>query len=431
MNQEIIRSEKLGEEYVKINHPSGLTMLLCPMKGYSTSYAMFTTKYGSVDTCFKTNLEPEYFEIPAGTAHYLEHKMFECEDGDAFARFAKTGASANAFTSFDKTSYLFACSDHFKESLEILLDFVTHPYFTPENVAKEQGIIGQEIGMYDDAPDWRVLFNLLEALYVNHPVKIDIAGTVETISHITEKVLYRCYNTFYHLSNMVLTISGNFAVEDVLEVADKVLKKGPDIEITRKTTEEPNTIVKSYVEQNLPVATPMFTIGFKGISEGERKNFENMIFDEMIIDLVCGETTALYRSLYEEGLINNGLNGEVMASADYICSLIEGESRDPHQVYRRILAEIERIKETGIDATLFERTKKATYGRYIGLYSKPDSVSSVLVNTYFAQMNLYELLDLVSNVTKEQLEQRIRQNLVETRSALSVVSAAPIGEGGK
>ena len=200
MNKEIIRSEKLREEYVKIQHPSGLTMLLCPMEGFSTSYAMFTTKYGSVDSCFKTNLEPDYFEIPAGTAHYLEHKMFEQEDGDAFGRFAQIGASPNAFTTFDKTAYLFACSDGFKESLEILLDFVSTPYFTPETVAKEQGIIGQEIGMYDDSAESRVFFNLLSALYVNHPVRLDIAGSVESIAEITDKTLYCVYNTFYHRS---------------------------------------------------------------------------------------------------------------------------------------------------------------------------------------------------------------------------------------
>lgn len=427
MNREIIRSEKLREEYVKIQHPSGLTMLLCPMEGYSTTYAMFTTKYGSVDTCFKTNKQEEYFKIPDGTAHFLEHKMFESEEGDAFARFAELGASPNAFTSWDKTSYLFACSDNFKECLETLLEMVSTPYYTPETVAKEQGIIGQEIRMYDDSPDWCVMFNMLKALYVEHPVKIDIAGTVESIAEITDQTLYQVYNTFYHLSNMVLTVAGNFSVEEVLEVADKVLKKGEDIEIFRQTTEEPEHIVQSYVEQNLPVATPMFCIGFKSKNEGHRKNFENMILDEMIIDLVCGEMTPLYRSLYEDGLINNGINGEVVASADYICSMIEGESKDPKAVYQRLLAEIKRLKETGLDSEMFERCKKATYGRYVGLYSKPDSVASVMINTYFADMTLYELLDLVAGIRKEELEQRMKENLLEEYSTLSVVSAQPMG----
>ena len=173
-------------------------------------------------------------------------------------------------------------------------------------------------------------------------------------------------------------------------------------------------------------ATPLFCIGFKGSDAGNRKNFENMILDEMIIDLVCGEMTPLYRSLYEDGLINNGLNGEVMASRDYICTIIEGESRDPKEVQRRLLSEIEKLQRSGFDNELFERCKKATYGRYIGLYSKPETVASVLVSTYFAEMTLYELLNLVAGVSKEQLEARLRENLQADCCALSVVSAQPM-----
>ena len=213
MEKTIIRSERLGIEVCRIKHDSGLTMLLCPMEGFSTAYAAFTTKLGSVDTRFKTQDDADFVDVPEGVAHFLEHKMFENEEGDAFARYAKTGASANAFTSFDRTSYLFACTDRFSESLEILLDFVRRPYFTEASVQKEQGIIGQEIRMYDDSGDWRVMFNLLGALYHNHPVRIDIAGTVESIVQIDHELLYRCHRTFYHLNNMVLCVAGNFTVE--------------------------------------------------------------------------------------------------------------------------------------------------------------------------------------------------------------------------
>ena len=191
MERTVIKSARLGQEMVKIKHPSGLTMLLCPMLGYSTAYATFTANVGSVDTGFKTQDDDAFVDVPEGIAHFLEHKMFENEDGDAFAKYAKTGASANAYTSFDKTAYLFACTDRFEESLEILLDFVRRPYFTKESVQKEQGIIGQEIRMYDDDGEWRVQFNLLQALYHNHPVRIDIAGTVESIAEIDDQLLYR------------------------------------------------------------------------------------------------------------------------------------------------------------------------------------------------------------------------------------------------
>ena len=214
-----IKSERVAEKYYKINHPSGLTIYVYPKEGYNSAYAIFGTRYGSINTKFSVD-DGETITVPDGIAHYLEHKLFECEDGDAFVRYAQTGANANAYTSFEKTCYLFSCTEKFDESLEILLDFVQSPYFTAQTVAKEQGIIGQEIKMYDDAPDWRVMFNMLENMYHNHPVKIDIAGTVESIAEITAEKLYEVYNVFYNLNNMVLCVSGNVTVDKVLKTAD-------------------------------------------------------------------------------------------------------------------------------------------------------------------------------------------------------------------
>lgn len=210
MNKEILTNERLGEQYIRVVHPSGLTILLCPMPDFATTYALFGTNYGSVDNCFKTDPEAEFTKLPDGIAHFLEHKLFESEDGDAFSLFAETGASANAYTSFDKTCYLFSCTDAFIPSLKALLTFVQAPYFTQQTVEKEQGIIGQEIRMYEDSPGWQVTFQLLEALYHDNPVKVDIAGTVESIAQIDADLLYRCYHTFYNLSNMVLSIAGKF-----------------------------------------------------------------------------------------------------------------------------------------------------------------------------------------------------------------------------
>ena len=272
MNKEIVSSPALGEQFQRVEHPSGLTILLCPMEGYSTAYAMFAAKVGSIDTTFKTQHEEDFVEVPPGIAHFLEHKMFECEDGDAFAKYAKTGASANAFTSFDRTAYLFSCTGNFRESMEILLDFVSRPYFTPETVQKEQGIIGQEIRMYDDDPGWRSLFNLLQALYHVNPVRLDIAGTTDSIAEITDQLLYRCYHTFYSLGNMVLTVAGNFRPEDVLEAADKILKKGEDIRIQWRKAQEPREVAQSYVEQPLSVSTPLFQLGFKGTAGDSLQN---------------------------------------------------------------------------------------------------------------------------------------------------------------
>ncbi len=345
MERTVIKSARLGQEMVKIKHPSGLTMLLCPMPGYSTAYATFTANVGSVDTGFKTQDDDAFVDVPEGIAHFLEHKMFENEDGDAFAKYAKTGASANAYTSFDKTAYLFACTDRFEESLEILLDFVRRPYFTKESVQKEQGIIGQEIRMYDDDGEWRVQFNLLQALYHNHPVRIDIAGTVESIAEIDDQLLYRCYRTFYNLNNMVLCVSGNFDIDAVLRVADRVIK--PDekpVEIERRHVDEPENICKPLVEQKFAVAAPLFQFGFKGCGGNPRENLKNQILDEILAEIIAGDASPLYRRMYDAGIINSTFGSEIMAGRDYMCAIFSGESREPERVADEIKAEVARMQ---------------------------------------------------------------------------------------
>ncbi|WP_066459761.1 EF-P 5-aminopentanol modification-associated protein YfmH [Anaerotruncus rubiinfantis] len=423
MERETIHSERLGEQMIRLRHRSGLTMLLCPMKGYSTAYATFTANVGSVDTGFKTQDDADFVDVPEGIAHFLEHKMFENEDGDAFLKYAKTGASANAYTSFDRTAYLFSCTDNFAESLEILLDFVRRPYFTKESVQKEQGIIGQEIRMYDDDPDWRVMFNLLGALYQNHPVRIDIAGTVGSIAKIDHELLYRCYRTFYNLNNMVLSIAGNFDVDTVLEVADRVLK--PDekpIEITRRTFAEPEGVYKPRVEQKLAVAIPLFQLGFKGKNYGMPGNLQNQVLDEILIDVIAGEASPLYRRLYDAGLINATFATEATTGRDYMYTIFAGESHDPDKVAEEIKAEIRRMRKDGVDERLFELTRRATYGRYLGMYSRTESVAGLMTTSYFGGMdNIYVFLDIVANATIEQMNERLAVAFDPEKSALSIV----------
>lgn len=421
MNKNIVKATSIDEQYIVVDHPTGLKILLCPMKGYSTSYAMFGTNYGSINTCFKTNKDSDYITVPEGIAHFLEHKLFESEEGDAFERYAKTGASANAFTSFDKTCYLFACSDNFKESLEILLDFVQNPYFTQETVDKEQGIIGQEIRMYDDNPDWRVYFNLLGALYTNNPVRVDIAGTTESIAKIDAELLYRCYHTFYNLNNMVLTIAGNFDVDEALEVCEKTLKQSEPLEITNKITEEPEGVCKKEVSMNLPVSIPLFQIGFKGKNKGTKANFLSQIMDEVLLELVAGESTDLYEKLYSEGLINDSFDTDTMAGHDYSCCIFSGESRYPLQVRDAILEEVENLRKNGIDREQFELIKKSTYGRYVGMLSKVDSTASILTSCHFADTNPYEVIDFVANLTIDQLKERLKETLDTEKSSISIV----------
>ncbi len=420
--KEIIKSQRLGEEFLRIKHKSGLTLLLCPMKGYSSAYALFGTEYGSVESSF-IDKDGALIQIPAGTAHFLEHKMFESEEGDAFALYAKTGASANAYTSFDKTAYLFSCSDNFKESLSILMHLVTEPYFTPQTVEKEQGIIGQEIKMYDDSPEWRVMFNLMEALFEKHPLKIDIAGTVDTIAQITADTLYTCYNAFYNLNNMALAIAGNFEVQDVLDLADEILKPAEPMTAQRILVDEPAQVVKHRVEQQLPVATPLFQIGFKAVPKSKEENLINQVYDEILLDTIAGEHTALYRSMYDEGIINSTFVGEVMAGRDFAVTLFEGESRDPDKVYEALCGEIRRMQREGIDRDAFERSRRAIYGRYLGMYARVDSVASLMLTTQFGGADMYTVLEAAAGATYEVLTARLLEAFDPERSALSVVTA--------
>ena len=421
-NTTTITSPRIGESYQKILHPSGLTILLYPMKDFVSAYALFATNYGSVDETFKTQADKDFVTVPAGIAHFLEHKLFENEEGDAFIRYAKTGASANAFTSFDKTAYLFSCTDNFAESLDILLDFVSRPYFTEQTVQKEQGIIGQEIKMYEDSPDWRVFFNLLGALYHHNPVRTDIAGTVDSIAQIDADLLYRCYNTFYNLHNMTLAVAGNFDPAAVLAAADKHLKPAESQTILRQNPQEPWEVREQFVTLNLPVAQPLFQVGFKGVPGGdERETLHGRIADEILMEIVAGDSTPLYRRLFDEGLINQSFEGDAMANRDYSLVYYGGESRDPEKVRDAIIEEIARLTSEGIDPKMFERTKRAVYGRYMGMYGRPDALGGLLITAHFADCDAYEPLEMLASLTLEQISRRLPQSFDTARCSLSIV----------
>lgn len=413
-------SRRFGTLY-RIKHPSGLTILASPMKGFKSSYALFGTAYGSIDTLIKTDENGEFIKLPEGIAHYLEHKLFESEECSAFDRYAKTGASANAFTAFDRTAYLFSCSDNFSNSLKILLDFVTHPYFTAETVAKEQGIIGQEIRMYDDSADWRVLFNLLCALYSKNPVRIDIAGTQESISHITADLLYKCYNKFYNLHNMVLSVAGNVDVDEVIAVADKILKPAEPFFLERGSCGEPEEVVGHYAEQHLPISVPMFNIGFKGKARTEKGNFIGSVLDEIFLDALFDDYTEAYRRLYDEGIINSTFGSEVFGGRDYISLMISGESREPQKVCDAVRTEFANALENGISAEAFECAQKSVYGRYIRSTERAEGVATMLFNGYFPGVEPEELMDIAASATPESVMDRVRSTYSVENYALSVI----------
>lgn len=421
MEKTIIRNDRIREQYVQIKHPTGLTILLCPMKGYSSAYALFGTKYGSIDTCFKTNRDKDFITVPEGIAHFLEHKLFENEDCDVFSLYAKTGASANAFTSFDRTAYLFSCTDKFEDSLRILLSFVQSPYFTEQTVQKEQGIIGQEIRMYEDNPGWRVFFNLLDALFVEHPVKIDIAGTIASIAQIDDKLLYSCYNTFYNLNNMVLAIAGNFDVDAALRIADEELKQAESLTIETKRVDEPEKVNKAEVRQKLSVSMPLFNIGFKGKALSGKEEVKASVETEMLLELLAGEASPLYKQLYDESLINSTFGTEVFTGRDYFAAIFEGESRNPMEVFARIKAEIQRVQMEGLDKAEFDSCKKATYGKYLRGFNNVESVANGLVVSYFNGVSLYDSIEAVAAITFEDISARLGQGFNIDHAAISIV----------
>lgn len=417
----IHESKELRERLYEIDHSSGLKIFVMPKANYKSTYAVFGTKYGSIDTCFKRSDQKEYTRVPEGIAHFLEHKLFESEELDAFTRYAETGASANAFTSFDKTCYLFQCSDRFADSLKILLDFVTHPYFTKETVEKEQGIIGQEITMYYDVPGWMSTFNLLRCLYKNHPVRIDIAGTVESISQITDKLLYDCYHTFYNLNNMALAVVGNVTPEEVIKVCDEMLKKSEDVTIERVFDEEPRDIVKSYEEYHIAVSMPVFSFGYKEACKTPQRTVQETVEMEILLEILAGETSNLYSSLFEKGLINSTFSKEYFTGNGYEAVIFEGESTDAKAVAQAIKEEVARLRKEGISDQAFESARRSLYGREIMSYNVTDDVANAVIGCYFAGYSIFDPLEVYKNVKKEDVEKLLSEKLDEKYSALSVV----------
>lgn len=418
MQKQIFESE-IGESYTLATLDNGLKIYICEKPQYTSAYAIFGTKYGSIDTRFSKN-GGETVSVPEGIAHFLEHKLFESEDGDAFTKYAKTGASANAFTSFDRTCYLFSCSDNFDENLDILLNFVQSPYFTKETVEKEQGIIGQEIRMYDDSPSWRVLFNMLSAMYVNHPVKIDIAGTTDSIAKIDYDLLYKCYETFYNPSNMFICIAGNINAREVIKKIESSVVDRGEVNIQRVGFDEPERINKSYVEQSFPVLTPIFCFGFKQKITSPYRRLKSKICVELLLEIICGEASPLYKRLTEQGLINDEFDYEYFNGRDYAAVIFSGESENPKYVSEEIKKEIANIREHGFDKKLFSAVKCAAYGDAVRRFNSVETTAMQFSDCAVFDYNLFDQLKFLKTVSYDDVLKRI-DIFDDSLSVLSVI----------
>ncbi len=407
-----------GESYVKAEHPSGLKIYILEKPQYNSAYAIFGTKYGSIDNCF--SVDGEKCEVPEGIAHFLEHKLFESEDGDAFTKYAETGAYANAFTSFDKTCYLFSCSNRFYENLEILLNFVQSPYFTEQTVQKEQGIIGQEITMYDDSPAWRVMFNMLLAMYKNHPVRIDIAGTVNSIANINADLLYKCYNTFYNPSNMFICIAGNVETEKVLEIIKRDIKPSDKKEIERIMPNEPETVTADYVEQSLEVAQPMFCFGYKENAD-KKLTVKDRVCTGILLEIIAGDSSPLYEELTNDGLINDEFSFEYFNGKGYSAVIFEGESSNPKAVAEKIKAEVERLKVDGINKKLFSAVRCGMYGNAIRVFNSVEGIAMQFVDCAVNDSCLFDEIKYLKSVTVDDVYKRL-SILENNKTVLSVIN---------
>ena len=421
---ERIENSNIKEECYMEKLANGLQVIIIPKKDIQKKYIMWTTKFGSIDNTFIDNTTGEKVTIPDGVAHFLEHKMFEQKDGtDSLYTLMALGIDANAYTTNDHTAYLFECTDNFYEGLDELMDYVQNPYFTDENVEKEKGIIGQEIGMYDDDPGWQLYVNAMDCLYENNPIKIDIAGTVKSISKITPEILYKCYNTFYHPSNMVFVAVGDFEPENILKEIKSRLKDNKNRqEITRIYPEEKKEINKKYLEKEMEVSLPLFMIGFKDqLKEKYQDAVKRHIAIETILNLLLGKSSELYNTLYKEGYLLAEPDMEYEFGHEYSHVLIAGQSKDPKTVYEKILQKLEQMRVNEIKIQDFERIKKKIYGDYAIEYNNVADIGRMFSSDYVKGINSFDYMTKFDEIDTNYLKEILNELFVENNMVMSVI----------
>ena len=456
-------------------HKSGLRAFLIP-KGVSSKNAAFATHYGSINNEFVIPGGTDSERVPDGIAHFLEHKLFEQEDGNAMEKFGELGASPNAYTGFNQTVYLFSATDRFGECFKLLLDFVQNPHLTEESIEREKGIIGQEIRMYQDDPNWRVFFNLLNAMYKNNPVRVEIAGTMESISHINRELLYKCYRTFYHPSNMILLAVGDIEPEEVFGIVDESIREEGTAgetagettretametagETTRETAmetagqtametagqtagqtaretagqttgeikrifpEREKKVASNYIEQQLAVSTPLFNMGIMDPSVFETGagliTYETSA--KILLDMIVGRSSQLHEDLYGEGLINSTLDMDCNIEKEYAFSIIGGESRDPVQVRDRIVQHIDELKKKGINREDFERSRNAMMGRFVRQFNSVEKISHSFISVFFKGVYLFDYFDVYGKISFEDVSEVFDRHFNADNLTLSVI----------
>lgn len=417
----VIESLNIKEKAYIEKLENGMTVIIIPKNTTKKKYVIWGVNFGSIDNHFKVDGEEIY--IPDGVAHFLEHKMFEQENGkNSLDTLMALGIDANAYTTSDHTAYLFECTDHFYEGLDELMNYVQNPYFTNENVEKEKGIIAQEIRMYDDDPGWQLYMGILDCLYKNNPIKVDIAGTVESISKITPEVLYKCYNTFYALDNMTLVICGDFEPEKLLEEVKKRLTKNKTYEkIERIYPEKEKTINKKYVEKNMNVSMPIFAIGIKDVSKMDSEIVKKHIAIEILLNMIIGKSSDLYKKMYNQGLLLEEPSIDYEFSEEYAHIVISGQSNDSEEVYKMFKEEIENYKNNGLNIDHFERIKKKIYGDYVVEYNSVSEIARMFLTDHMKKISSFDYIEQYKVITKEYVEQVLKEIFNDEYMALAIV----------
>jgi len=393
---------------------NGLEVYLHPKKNFHAKNAVFATKYGSNDNQF-LGIDGQKHQVPEGIAHFLEHKMFDMPDIDVFEEFSKLGVSANAYTNYYMTAYIFSGTNNFLSATELLLDYVQTSHFTNESVEKEKGIIEQEIKMYDDNPEWRLQLNLLKNMYHAHPIRLDIAGTVDSIYKITKDDLQICYDTFYHPSNMVLYLAGDFEVSEIKDAVVKNQNKkkfAMNDNIERYYPNEPYEVKSKEVEEVMPVTLPQLALGYK-YHAPKRKS--EMLIDEIVLkiafDIVIGNSSKLYNELYEENLILDDFSFGSSVNQSYAFTILGGSTPNPKELKKRLLSEIPQAIEKDINSVNFERIRNKHIGQFIMSSDSLTGVSNKYVTYKIKGMEMSEYFEVLNNITIDKLKVKIKEIL--------------------
>jgi predicted Zn-dependent peptidase len=418
--------DQLQEELFHEKLSNGLNVYILPKKGFNKTFATFTTKYGSIDNNFVPLGKQEYTKVPDGIAHFLEHKLFEKEDGDVFQQFSRQGASANAFTSFTRTAYLFSSTADVERNLETLVDFVQDPYFSEKTVEKEKGIIGQEITMYDDNPDWRLYFGLIQNLYQNHPVKIDIAGTIESITPITKDLLYECYNTFYHPSNMLLFIVGPVDPTAIMNQvrenqAKKEYKEQP--EIKRKFDTEPVQAAEKKQVMEMNVQTSKCLVGIKAlhVDQTGKEMLKNELTMNVLLDLLFSKSSENYNQLYSEGLIDETFSYDYTQEQGFGFAMVGGDTGEPDQLADRIKKIFFNVLGSTFTEDQLERAKKKKIGAFLRAINSPEYIANQFTRYAFNDMNLFDVVPTMEKITLSDVQTLASEVIEEERFSVCQV----------